>query len=65
VVGAWLLGIIVNLLIIPAYFDVALRDVGLAPGALALARLSEDYGGRRARRVRVQLEATRRPCCIT
>jgi uncharacterized membrane protein YphA (DoxX/SURF4 family) len=44
VVAAWLLGIIVNLLIIPAYFDVALRDFGLALGAVALARLSQDYG---------------------
>jgi hypothetical protein len=45
VVAAWLLGIIVNLLLIPAYFDIALRDFGLALGAIALARLSEDYGG--------------------
>jgi hypothetical protein len=40
VVAAWLLGIIVNLLLIPGYFDVALRDLGLALGALALGRLS-------------------------
>ena len=40
VVAAWLLLIIVNLLMIPGYFDVALRDLGLALGALALARLS-------------------------
>jgi hypothetical protein len=43
VVAAWLLGIIVNLLLIPGYFDVALRDFGLALGALALARLSEEF----------------------
>jgi hypothetical protein len=43
VVGLWLCGIIVNLLMIPAYFDVALRDLGLALGAFALARLSVDY----------------------
>ena len=43
VVAAWLTGIIVNLLLIPAYLDVALRDFGLALGALALARLAEDY----------------------
>jgi hypothetical protein len=43
VVAAWLCGIIINLLTIPAYFDVALRDFGLALGALALARLSVDY----------------------
>ena len=41
VVSAWLLGIIVNLLLIPGYFDVALRDLGLALGALALGRLSQ------------------------
>jgi uncharacterized membrane protein YphA (DoxX/SURF4 family) len=40
VVAAWLLGIIVNLLLIPDYFDIALRDFGLFLGALALARLS-------------------------
>jgi hypothetical protein len=40
VVAAWLLLIVVNLLMIPGYFDVALRDFGLALGALALARLS-------------------------
>jgi hypothetical protein len=39
----WLLGIIVNLLSIPAYFDIALRDLGLAGGALALSRLAADY----------------------
>jgi uncharacterized membrane protein YphA (DoxX/SURF4 family) len=39
-VAAWLLGIIVNLLTFPGYFDVALRDVGLLAGALALWRLS-------------------------
>jgi hypothetical protein len=43
VVAAWLLVIIVNLLMIPGYFDVALRDVGLMLGALALARLSESF----------------------
>jgi uncharacterized membrane protein YphA (DoxX/SURF4 family) len=43
VVAAWLLGIIVNLLLIPGYYDVALRDLGLALGALALARLSQDF----------------------
>ena len=40
VVAAWLLLIVVNLLMIPGYFDVALRDFGLSLGALALARLS-------------------------
>ena len=44
VVSAWLLLIVVNLLLIPGYFDVALRDFGLALGALALARLSHEFG---------------------
>jgi hypothetical protein len=43
VVAAWLFLIIVNLLLIPGYFDVALRDLGLALGALALGRLSQEY----------------------
>lgn len=43
VVAAWLLLIIANLLMIPGYFDVALRDLGLSLGALALARLSAEY----------------------
>ena len=40
VVAAWLLGIIVNLLILGAYYDVALRDFGLFVGALALNRVA-------------------------
>jgi len=43
VVAVWLLAIIVNLLMIPGYYDVALRDLGLALGALALGRLSQQY----------------------
>ena len=43
VVAAWLAGIVINLLLIPGYFDVALRDFGLMLGALALARLSEEF----------------------
>jgi hypothetical protein len=43
IVAAWLLGIIVNLLLIPGYYDVALRDLGLALGALALGRLSKVF----------------------
>lgn len=43
VVAAWLSLIIVNLLMIPGYFDVALRDFGLLLGALALARLSHEF----------------------
>jgi uncharacterized membrane protein YphA (DoxX/SURF4 family) len=40
VVAAWLGGIIVNLLMIPGYYDIALRDLGLALAAVALGRLS-------------------------
>lgn len=43
VVSAWLVGIIINLLLIPGFYDIALRDLGLALGALALGRLSETY----------------------
>ena len=43
VVALWLWGIIGNLLLIPGYYDVALRDFGLSLGALALARLSREF----------------------
>lgn len=46
VVAAWLLGIIVNLLTLGGYYDVALRDVGLLAGALALWSLARDRGKR-------------------
>ncbi|MFD7256843.1 hypothetical protein [Streptomyces sp. NPDC059874] len=39
-VAAWLAGIIVNLLSIPGYYDIALRDFGLLLAAVALARLA-------------------------
>src|ERR1043166_6058802 len=42
-VAAWLWGIIINLLLIPGFYDVALRGFGLSLGALALARLSHRY----------------------
>jgi uncharacterized membrane protein YphA (DoxX/SURF4 family) len=44
VVAAWLAGIIVNLLILGDFYDVALRDFGLLVAAVALWRLA----GRRA-----------------
>jgi hypothetical protein len=44
VVAAWLGGIILNLLILGRFFDVALRDFGLMLGALALARLASSSG---------------------
>lgn len=46
VVAFWLWGIILNLLLIPGYYDIALRDFGLSVGALALARLSREFNAR-------------------
>ena len=43
VVAAWLAGIILNLLLIPDFYDVALRDFGLLVAAVALARLAALY----------------------
>jgi len=43
VVALWLGVIIVNLLLIPGYFDIALRDFGLLLAALALGRLSQQF----------------------
>jgi hypothetical protein len=40
-VAFWLWGIIVNLISMPGYLDVALRDFGLSLGALALAQLAD------------------------
>ncbi|MEV7075718.1 hypothetical protein ACIQJT_04535 [Streptomyces sp. NPDC091972] len=48
-VAAWLAGIIVNLLTIPDYYDIALRDFGLLLAAVALARLAARYHGGRER----------------
>jgi hypothetical protein len=42
VIGAWLAGIVANLWTKPEYRDIALRDVGPAIGALALARMAAD-----------------------
>ena len=43
VVMAWLWGIIINLLLVPGYYDIALRDFGLSLGALALGRLAQHF----------------------
>jgi hypothetical protein len=48
-VAAWLAGIIVNLLLIPGYYDIALRDFGLLIAAVALSRLAVAHDGRGAR----------------
>ncbi len=45
VVALWLAGIIVNLLLVPGFYDVALRDFGLLVGALALNRLAGRHAG--------------------
>ena len=45
-VAGWLAGIIVSLLLVGGYADIALRDFGLLLGALALARLASAYSGR-------------------
>lgn len=45
VVAAWLAGIIVNLLLVGDYYDIALRDFGLLLGALTLARLATVFPG--------------------
>src|SRR5688500_13457916 len=44
VVAAWLLGIIVDLLTLQDFYDIALRDFGLLVGALALAQLAQARG---------------------
>ena len=50
VVAGWLACTVVNLLMQGAHFDVALRDVGLIVGALALGRLSQTHDVRRVAR---------------
>jgi hypothetical protein len=46
IVAAWLAGIIVNLFSMGNYNDIALRDIGLLIGAIALARLATTYHGK-------------------
>ncbi len=45
VVMAWLVGIAVNLVLTGKYFDVAVRDLTMAVGAFALAKLIEARAG--------------------
>ena len=56
VVAAWLVGIVLNLILTGGFLDIALRDVGLCVGALALARLSleHDKKARTARGLRAE-----------
>ena len=46
VVALWLGGIIVNLLLVPGFYDVALRDFGLLLAAVALQRLATRFDPR-------------------
>jgi|SRR5689334_24287480 len=43
IVAAWLAGIVLDLLTLSGYYDVALRDFGLMLAALTLARLAAKY----------------------
>jgi uncharacterized membrane protein YphA (DoxX/SURF4 family) len=43
VVAGWLAGIVINLVTLSGYYDVALRDFGLMLAALTLARLASVY----------------------
>jgi hypothetical protein len=45
-VAGWLAGIIVDLLLVPGYYDIALRDLGLLLAALTLFRLASAYDRR-------------------
>src|SRR3954451_12421111 len=45
-VAGWLAGIILSLLLVGGYADIALRDFGLLVGALALSRLASAQSGR-------------------
>jgi len=46
-VAAWLFGIIISLVSVGGYLDIALRDFGLLVGALALSSLASAQVGRR------------------
>ena len=54
VVAAWLGGIIVNLLLVGDFYDIALRDFGLLLGALSLARLAAAFESTPRRHVGVR-----------
>ncbi len=48
-VAVWLWAIVGNLLILPGHYDVALRDLALSLGAIALARLAPHFEQARSR----------------
>lgn len=43
IISAWLLCIILNLVLLGDFYDIALRDLGLCLAALSLGRLSQKY----------------------
>lgn len=45
VVAVWLWGIVINLLLVPGFYDIAVRDFVLSLSALMLGRLSTRYSG--------------------
>ena len=51
-VAGWLAGIIVSVLLVGGYADIALRDFGLLLAALTLARLASAFPGRESSEVR-------------
>jgi hypothetical protein len=53
-VAGWLGGIIVSLLLVGGYGDIALRDFGLMLGALTLFRLSSAFSGDKEHERRLQ-----------
>ena len=42
IICAWLIAVIINLLLARGFYDIALRDLGLALGALSLSFLSRE-----------------------
>ena len=59
-VAAWLGGIIVNLLLVGGYGDIAMRDFGLLLGALSLSRLATAFTGTSATGLRREPERSLR-----
>lgn len=61
VVCAWLVGIICNLLLLGSFYDIALRDLGLAIGAFALGELAitHEHAVPRTRRQRLVRQEVR------
>jgi uncharacterized membrane protein YphA (DoxX/SURF4 family) len=43
IVGIWLIGIAINLLLTGQYFDIAVRDIVMAIGAFSLSMLTADH----------------------